>query len=269
MEVYINEQSLHSQYHSNNDFKNALLIVIASLNSLEEIKPVILRNELLYLMPPIRNTNLGALLKANSDLSYRFKDAIQKNNVKSWEGNRVQVDSVVYKYVEEICNESSMAELAEKKYNDSDFKGFLLNFQNSKFGDSSEILISRDKEDVILNCAYDVNSINQYLISNNLIDENNDYDEALKIAPTDLQTVLKDSSIFERTNYPKNNGRTVYRRIGTNQLWTVDGATKHATVKAHIEVFDENTRKHLGTSLYNIIHVDVSYLDPKRKITLE
>jgi hypothetical protein len=51
-------------------------------------------------------------------------------------------------------------------------------------------------------------------------------------------------------------------------LWSVDGWNRHAGSKAHIEVFDENTKKHLGTSLYNQDNLNVEYLEKGRKINL-
>jgi hypothetical protein len=60
----------------------------------------------------------------------------------------------------------------------------------------------------------------------------------------------------------------VYKLKDYNQLWVVDGSPKHATNKAHLEVFDATTKKHLGTSIYNKINIDTDYLKPERTINL-
>ena len=102
-------------------------------------------------------------------------------------------------------------------------------------------------------------------MSHGFLDPNEAYSKDSRWPPRDYQTILKDHSVFERTS-KKNQGRTVYKRIGTNELWCVDN--EHRGVDAHIEVFDCITRKHIGISLINEIRVDNSRRVSGRTIDL-
>lgn len=125
------------------------------------------------------------------------------------------------------------------------------------------------QHNIDVDTVYDVQTLFDWCVANGIINPNETYDESSDIAPRDEQTVLNNGAVFELTNYPRNNGRRIYRKIGTNELWVVDGSRRHAGAKAHIEVFDENTKLHLGTSLYNEIQLDTKYRKSNRDINLE
>ncbi len=271
MQVFINESSLHSQYYTIDQFKDAIKEFINCLDVLKEQNASqTSRSDNLYLMSGIHKTNLSDILRQNTDLSLRFKDSIQKNNVKSWENAKIHKEGVTYVYKDVDYNGYSIAEFAERKTQDRSIKGFLLNFVGSPIFSENQIdVIKESSQSILLDCNSNATSISNWFIEVGLIDPNTIYNPKSKLPPTDEQTVLIDKSKFERTSFPKNNGRTVYRLIGTDQLWVVDGATKHATDKAHIEIFHEVTRKHLGTSLYNEINLNEKYKVKDRQINLE
>lgn len=268
MQVFINESSLHSQYHSIKEYHDALKDVINSLNILQAVKISQVHNATcLYYMYGFSTTNLSTVLKNNTDLSLRFKDAIQKNNIKPWE--RIHQYDIPYLFNEVDYNGCSIAEFAERKLVDTTIKGFLLNFSNSIFNSFPTIqVIKGQTANVSLTCINDSSLILDWLVENGYINESIPYDISSSLPPTDSQTVLNDSANFESTTYPKNNGRKVYRRKNTSQLWVVDGSIRHANSKAHIEVFDEGTKNHIGTSLYNVVNLDVNHMKDNRKIDL-
>src|SRR3569833_2814820 len=270
MQIFINECSLHSQYHTQEQFTSAIREFIECLDFLRGQKETQAnRSENLYLMYGLNQTNLSTALRNNSDLTVKFKDSIQKNNVKSWELNRTHLAGIPYTYREDDYNGYSIAEFAERKIQDTTIMGFLLNFSNSKFGDNEQIAVLKENiTPVLLDCTSNTASVYNWFVEQGKIIPETNYDEKSRLAPTDSQTVLSNTGNFERTNYPKNNGRTEYKRIGFDQLWVVDGSKRHATISAHIEVFHSITRKHLGTSLYNKIEIDENYKENDRYITL-
>src|SRR3569833_2582713 len=85
MQIFFNVCSLHSQYHTQEQFTSAIREFIECLDFLRGQKETQAnRSENLYLMYGLNQTNLSTALRNNSDLTVKFKDSIQKNNVKSW-----------------------------------------------------------------------------------------------------------------------------------------------------------------------------------------
>jgi hypothetical protein len=274
MQIFINEVSLNNQYDDARDFKLALKTFLSSIKKISEIgnnkKEVFKSDTFFYYTGLLDGTHLNTMLKSNPELNSSFVQNMQLLNPKKWEDQRIHETNSKYEFQGKDYVNTSIAELAERKFQNKDLVGFLLNFSNSIFGDSSRIEIIRDeKSEVSIDCAIYPENIENWLINNNFINVEDEYDENSGIPPTDRQTVLRDTQTFEKTDYPKNNYRTVYRRIGTNELWAVDGAKRHAGSKAHIEVFDEKTGKHLGTSLYNKIEVNHNFAKKDRSINLK
>lgn len=270
MHVFINESSLHGQYHSVAEFEDALKKFVSLLESIKCYKrDLTLRSETLFLMSGTSSIKLANLVKTHADLAVRLRTALQETNVKSWYPSQVHDANSKYLFNKVDYCGCSIAEFAEIKIQNGNVTGFLINFIGSIFSSSTTIQI--DKNGLItttLDCIFDDSSINSWLVANGLLSPVKNYVGNSNLAPDDNQTVLCDQALFALTNYPKNKGRKVYRRIGTNQLWVVDGTLKHATDKAHIEVFDENTQKHLGTSLIAEVRLDTAFKKRGRKIYL-
>lgn len=271
MQIFINETSLNSQFNDTPSFNISLLKFIAAIKKISETvnNKEVFKSDILYYHSGIEGTRLDTSLKANHTLRTAFVQNLQLLNPKSWQKQQSHSNDSSYEFSGSDYVGTSVAELAERINQSNEVLGFLLNFSDSQFGSEPTIQILKDGNvSIDIDCAIDNDSIEQWFIKNNYINPNEIYDENSNIAPTDIQTVLRDSAIFEKTNYPRNNGRIVYRRIGTCELWAVDNSRRHSSPKAHIEVFDENTTKHLGTSLYNVIQLDTFFKVKSRRINL-
>ncbi|WP_427874053.1 hypothetical protein [Flavobacterium sp. MMS24-S5] len=271
MELFINESSLHGQYNDNNQFFKAFKIFLSSLNKISEIKnhKEIFKSDYFFYFSGIEGIFLESLIKSNPALNQTFAQNLQLLNPKSWQKNQIHIGDCSYEFNKENFVGTTVAEISERSLVTKDFFGFLLNFSESKFGSNDNINVLKNREEkIFIDSVVSSEDIENWLINRGFIIPAEIYDENSRNPPTDYQTVLKDNLIFEKTNYPKNNGRTVYRKKDSSELWVVDSASKHAGSKAHIEVFDEGTRKHLGTSLYNVVKLNTDFKVDNRKIDL-
>jgi hypothetical protein len=271
MQIFINECSLSDQFTNQYAFNEAVNIFIGcieTINFLQQEKNI-LKSQYFFSHTGIKGTHLGTSLKNSPDLNRRFNENLQRLNPKKWEEDQVHSTAYSYVYLNRDYRETSVAELAERLITIKDIKGFLLNFKDSIFLDNTEIaIIKNGSEKIPVPCTYDYDSIYNWLVANKYINPEDEYDESSPLPPADNQTVLKNTEVFELTPYPKNNGRKVYRFVGKNELWVVDSSPKHAGKNAHIEVFNEITCKHLGTSLYNKIDLKEEYKKEGRSINL-
>lgn len=269
MQIFINETSLNSQFENTADFFDSLKMFLASVKRISDIKndKSVLKSDNLYFYFGVPGLHLQTTLKKNRQLNEVFVQNMKLVNPKSWQNQQAHEGQSTYEYKDYNYVGTSVAELAERKNQNGNLKGFLLNFSHSQFGSELRIDVIKDKEiSIQVECVITSEAIEQWLIANDYINPDEVYDEKSGVPPADCQTVLRDSTKFERTKYPRNNGRVVYKRIGTNELWAVDSASRHAGTKAHIEVFDEITAKHIGTSLYNEINVNDTHKKKDRYI---
>ena len=268
MQVFINEASLCAQYNSPYHFYEAVKLFLSTLKRIDEIKDdkCILKSQNFYYSPALSNTLFTSVLKADRVLCQTFYANIDRVNPKCWEKDKCHDESSKYEFSGEDYVGTSVAELTERKIRTADLNGFLMNFMDSPFGDSATILVSKNNSNPIyVDCATTPEAIDDWLISHGFLNPEEGYSESSRWPPRDYQTVLRDRSIFEKTNY-HNHRRMVYKRIGTNELWCVDNM--HIGVKAHIEVFDCTTCRHIGISSINEIRVDNSRRVPGPTIDL-
>lgn len=271
MQLFINETSLHGQFNEQIHFFNSLKVFMSSLKRIIEIKneKETLKSDHFFYYTGIEGSFFDSVIKSNPPLNRIFSENLDKLSPKSWQKDQIHDNSCSYEYNDENFVTTSVAEISERALVAQNFYGFLLNFSESKFGNEPSLNILKNKADSIeIDAVVTPEEIESWLINRGIINPGEIYDETSRIAPADFQTVLKDDAIFEKTTYPRNNGRIVHRRKGTNELWVVDSAIKHAGAKAHIEVFDENSKKHLGTSLYNQINLDDKFKVDNRTIDL-
>lgn len=271
MEVFINECSLEGQYANNNIFHDSIRLFVKSIQCLIKIdtEKQVLKSNYFFDYRGFRGSHLGTSLKSNPSINLLFNSNFEKINPKIWNLNKIHDEKSSYVFNKINYVTKSVAEIAERKNTINEYKGFLLNFNDSSFSNEISINVVKNKgETILVDCAHDPNSVYNWLLKNEYIKPSEEYDESSQISPADSQTILNDSNLFELTTYPKNKNRKVYRKIGTTQLWTVDGWNKHAGKKAHIEVFDEISRKHLGTSLYNEDNLNIKHLKKNRTINL-
>ncbi|HNQ69058.1 MAG TPA: hypothetical protein PKN32_11820 [Bacteroidales bacterium] len=268
MQVFINECSLNEQLNKYT-FVEAIKIFLRVINSVNKFTGTnVYKSVLFFNFKALKDTHIERSLKANFELNSVFSQNLK--NALNWEKEQVHDE-----YSNYICNKeeyvkTSIAEISERKLADPLLNAILINFVDSKFSDNINILVHKNDSDIInVNCAFNESTIHEWLIERGFINPKIAYNEFLGLPPLDCQTVLCTSNKFELTKWRNGKfGRKVYRLIGSNQLWVVDNSIKHATNKAHIEVFDETTKKHLGTSIYNKIELNSKHIEKSRIINL-
>lgn len=265
MEAFINEKSLHAQF-GGHSIEAQVVEFIKLLNLINEIEPkfVTLKSVELFQCQAIPGTHFDSSLNSNVSLRQLFFQNIK--NTSNW--NEQQIHETNSAYIHDALSYTgfSIAEIAERKLQSADHIAVILNFSNSIFGEKEVIDVTKDAQNSTdVNCAFSAESLRKWLEDNGLIDSTIPYNNSFKRAPFDHETVLNNGA-FELTNYKKNKGRRVFRKIGTSELWTVD--RKHTGDGAHIEVFSETTAKHLGTSKYNQVNLETKYVRPQRIIDL-
>ncbi len=265
MQVFINEKSLHGQYndHTIEDAIRTFLTTINIVNGYQ-INKTVYATKYFFDLNAINGTHLGSILSSNNSLKETFFQNIK--NAEKWQDNRVHQNNTTYTYNENDYVDTSIAELTERKFQNNELKGFLLNFTHSIFDEIGQIQVLRNGNiNITIDCSYDEDSVINWFVQNNFIDPNEQYNTSSKIPPRDYQTILRNNTIFEMTQW-RNHGRRVYRKIGSNELWVVDNM--HYGNDAHIEVFRETDKEHLGTSPYNDIRIEIQYRDEGRNIEL-
>lgn len=271
MQVFINECSLQGQFSDEHQGKISFTSFFESLSILSKLKQEqrVYNSTCLYIRMVTSETNFASFLRRNKSINDLFVNNLKILNPKPWEQSEIHNREYSYVYNQVDYVGTSIAEISARQSIDSTLDAFLLNFPDSNFDELLSINVTIDnKSNISIDCAHSADSIYKWLIDKGHIRPEEEYDENSKIPPTDIQTVLRDSKVFELTRYKKNKGRAVYRKIGTHELWSVDGAKKHAGKNAHIEIFDETTGKHLGTSLYKEINIDYSRKVSNRVINL-
>ncbi len=268
MEIFINECSLHGQYQNNYGFNDSIKNFVACLNMISGIDNTkFYKSRNFYSSSGIEGKHFETCLKAHHSINELFVQNLQIVNPKIWEDKQVHDSSLSYIFKGIDYKNKSVAELAERN-NTNGVEGLLINFENSIFSENHLIdIVKNGKITIIVECIDDTAKTHNWLVENDYLKPDNTYDENSDFPPTDFQSILNDSDIFESTQF-RNQGRKVFKRIDTNELWVVDGSKRHAGQKAHCEIFDETTRKHLGTSLYNEVNLNPKYKKENRFITL-
>lgn len=269
MQVFINESSLNSQYENKHEFAESIRIFLKTIKVINEYnkEKQVFQSQYFFYSIGLKDTYLETILKSDPSLNALFTQNIQQINPKSWQSNQVHEADSSYEFLKQSYTHTSTAELAERKIQSQDLIALLLNFDKSVFGNSEQIEIDKNNSSkIMIDCVVNDNDIFQWLIKNKLFNPSEKYDEKSRLVPLDFQTVLNDTKLFEITDYPKNNGRFVFRRIDFSELWVVDSSSRHAGSKAHMEVFDEKTGKHKGTSLYNKVDLNSDYKKDNRTI---
>lgn len=264
MQVFINEKSLHGQF-SDHTIAGAMKTFISAVKTINDLQidKRILTTKYFFNFNAIGEAHLDSILSSHKELKQTF--FLNIKNASKWEDEMTHDLNSTYTYNESDYVTTSVAELSERKIQSELLKGFSLNFTNSLFAELLQIDVIKGtgNRTVTLDCSFDEDSVIKWLIDNEFINPNEAYNTASRATPRDYQTVLRDTGTFEPTEL-RNQGRKVYRRIGTNELWVVDNF--HNGSEAHIEVFHEETRKHLGTSPIGEIKIEDQYKDPKKTL---
>ncbi len=261
MEIFINELSLEGQYFTETEFTQAVGIFNALFFAIHQVKDKEIYKEdsqLLVNYEAIKGSNFMASLNRIKDrsLKQRFLEIVfDKLNSKEWRQEQVHSAHDNFNYVSPTetrdVRNTSLAEVAERRLQHQDKLYLLVNFANSSFNqvhpylrDCYLIPIVKNNEE-----AYPIqlDGLNNKTGLKNWLEvrcrwSDFEYDDTSKVPPTDKQTVLRDSTRFEKTSGVIQ-GRTIYRELRTDRYWYADNL--HIGKAAHLEVFDK-TGKHLG-----------------------
>jgi hypothetical protein len=268
MEIFVNECSLHEQLYDQTELPLAFrkFFTILTVFNQHKVAYTLYHHENLFTVYRIMQSEpLIASLNKLPDRSFarEIKGLLfNKLNAKDWQTNRKHSSDDVFLCLEDIVTDTSMAELAERKLQNSDLIGLLVNFPQSKFTQLSSVEVF--KNDValpfILDCLDHKDALNKWL-TDKLQSERFEYDYASTAKPTDLQTVLREHKRFVSTTYYMD-GRKVYKELATEYYWYVDNL--HYGRAAHLEVFDRNGQ-HLGEASLEGL-VDSGKRDATKKV---
>ncbi len=258
MNIFINECSLHSQYHSQDAFLDAVKVFYSVVKRISKSK-----KQSYFFKSSDLFTNFRALKEEifvkslNTIPDKSFKVALRnalfnKETVVDWTAKRFHSPEDVFECNGDIVTDTSMAELAERKLGNDELIAALLNFKNSCYTDCPEVTVVKErKEEIDLECVESVETLQRWLDRHSL---DNRYQESSSEPPLDHQTFLDDRQRFERASCPRQGGRQVYLDKSTGYFWYVDSL--HFGNAAHLEVFDKNLN-HIGeASLDGVIFSD-------------
>jgi hypothetical protein len=165
--------------------------------------------------------------------------------------------------------DTTLAEVAERKIQDQTKIYLVINFIESCFNDrhpeileccQMTVIKNNDDTNLIQLDGIDTKAGLEKWIQCKLLV----YDSQSNYPPQDEQTVLIDQSRFKKTNYRSLDDRTVYSEIETRKYWYVDNL--HWGLGAHLEVFDQSG-KHIGeANLYG--DIDESKQDSSKRFKL-
>jgi len=265
MEAILNEKSLHGQFNAYN-VKSAVERFLKAIRAINDsgIERRVLTSSNFFLVEMIPGTRIENILTQDKDLKDAFMGNIR--NAHKWESEcRQDIASSYQHNMIEYVN-SSVAERAERHLTDPHIPGFLVNFCDSIFGEALNLDVRKTPGGrVDIDCVFDDDAMDAWLIARGLVNPLLDYSLKSKKPPRDYHTLLKRAVGFTPTSR-LNQGRKLFQRTGYNELWAVDNF--HIGADAHIEVFDSNTGRHMGTSPINEINIRTKYYDKDKHITL-
>lgn len=240
IDVYINEESLQGQLCDNvSDAINNLLAVINTLASNHSIEVSVITSSSIFSKQVCSETGLTLfqLSRTDRDLFLAFKGMLDKGKYWDKETPVQRVDSL-YLYKDQCVNDTSVAEARESLEKGSEimlvsipgtsYIGKILNIKKDGVGkDVSQVLTTTDVFDFLMGKGMALK-----------------YDRSKFVRVDDMQTILSDRSQFAETKH-KEQGRTVYERIGKGEYWYVDNSHKDGSV--HLEVFRISDGSFIGT----------------------
>ncbi|WP_232231722.1 hypothetical protein [Coleofasciculus chthonoplastes] len=263
MEIFINEVSLEGQYLTDAEFKDAVIIfksIFDLLNKKTKQKIIYKEDSNLFVnYDAIKGSNFQQSLNQIKDKSLKlaFKNIVfNKLNAKEWRKEQVHSLNDYFDYfTPQSCRDvrnTSLAEVAERQFQNSYITYLVINFTNSSFiiahPDISKcclISIIKNNDETQ---SIDLDSLDNQAALENWLEKKLklskiEYDESSTVPPQDEQTILRDTKRFKRTRI-RYDERVVYCEISTGKYWYVDNL--HYGKAAHLEVFDKTGQRHLG-----------------------
>jgi hypothetical protein len=272
MEVFINERSAHGQCP---DRKSVNRVVAAFVQILHRMLGYQKRDQrwsgpelTLYQKMDIRagcvlwrEGPAGSLMSAISDkfIQEQLIEALGRLRPRLWTVTQQHLEEIEYTCQGGSENGTSLAELAERVFQQQDLPCFLVNFAESRFSGSKQIEIDRQgntdpANTIVLDAVESFEMLEEWAAARHYIPC--PYPMPSRYPPQDDQTILIDSARFERTKRIVQ-GRRVFRERDTGRLWYVDNL--HTGARAELEVFDANGN-HIG-----VANVDGAIDESRRK----
>lgn len=175
----------------------------------------------------------------NKDLKRKLKLSLR--GAKCWEKAPITALGATYLYKGKDVTLTSMSEAYEQSTGPMLFNFILGGIEEP------EAAVEKKGIGIVNVASYsDANGLLAWLITKGW--RKKQYDLTSNIAPHDDESILSDSNRFEATDYHYK-GRLMYRRKGTDHLCYID--SKHFGEAAHIEEFNETTKKMIRTLKIN------------------
>lgn len=175
MEIFINEKSLNEQLGNDYEFNTCVNTFIDLLQAASEINSddrLFFYNDIYFSLSLLKGTRFDVSLKRNNDLNWRFVENLKKLAPKSWVNDQVHKSINTYDYFGGNCNDTSIAEVAERIISISQYQGLLINFIKSSFGNSLSFPVIKDnnvKTPITVSCTFDRESLYAWLYSTGYI----------------------------------------------------------------------------------------------------
>jgi len=165
MEFYLNETSLHQQFSSIYDFKKAILTLNSIFSEIDQTK----KHETFYQDGWLFQVDYQAIKsevfqvsfnKINPQLQLEFKRFLKENlKAKDWRREKLhdsENDIFECPILDDIVNDTTLAEVVERNLQNSDIQRIVINFLNSKFQEITEIVVFKNDEKqenpILLSC---------------------------------------------------------------------------------------------------------------------
>jgi len=247
MEIFINEWSFKEQFYAPNIFEQAvatfLVVIERARTAIHGSQGTLWSSETLIQYPPIRGQHF--LASANDISSRELKEAFldvvfNRANASIWQPARLHRAEHQYLWLAELVSDTSIAELAERRHQDSTLKGCLINLSSSPLAGNLEITVSKEGAEPVTLSSFD--NISQFEAWLTTLGGIPPYGANAVDPPRDDQTCLIDAQRYEPTS-KLFQGRRIYRNRLNKDLLYVDNL--HVGAAAHLEVFDK-FRRHRG-----------------------
>jgi hypothetical protein len=243
MEFYINELSLHGQYHTQEDFE-------LSVRQMTEVMSKVLgmrnatafKKDLTVLQHQRVSENDYFVASFEKIRNKQLRDAFRgiifnKLNPKNWVSERLhsEEDNFTCELLNDFVNSTTLAEVAERILQKPNVQRILVNFISPIFENAVSFSVNKnDACEVILNGITRTEHLSSFL---QIFDTRTLYKQ-----------YLENTDFFTRTNFVySGTGERIYRMKEDGSYWYFD-FNHRENGKPHCEVFDSN-ENYLGTAV--------------------
>jgi len=259
MELFLNEKSLNEQYFSQEDFYTAIRRINVLIELINEKSSMNLYKDNFILIADfkaIKNELFQTSLSKINNKQVRvgfIRLLNDKKIILDWRTTKIHSDDDIYicEELNEIVNNTTLAEITERqiKFNDNNY--LLLNFSNSIFEKHIKI-IKNDKISENLRCIENIEEFENWLkLETNYYNDNYDFNS--NFPPIEEQTILiKNTNRFKFIGkyFIKDRMKSkIFYDNKYNRLLYLD--TFHIGINAQLEVFDLSGENHLGEADIN------------------